>query len=170
MSGKFRDRDLGVRRYHVIELVRVNHNAGIFVSLFHCGRVQCLALGLDHNLDRYVILFCKLEIPLVVSRHSHNRAGAVFHENKICSVDRQPVSIIWIDAKASRENAFFFRFIFRLLPLFFNFCLFNKFVDRFFSVRPLHKTRQHGMLRGNGHKGCAVNGIRTGRENLEAFT
>ncbi len=76
--------------------------AGLLIGLVHAGGFQWASLGLDDDPDRDRIGGGKLEIALVVGRHRHDRAGAVFHEHEIGGIDRQSFAVERVDRSKGR--------------------------------------------------------------------
>jgi hypothetical protein len=52
---------------------------------------------LDDDGDRQRVFLGELEVALVVARHAHHRAGAVFAEHEVGDPDRHRLSGEWID-------------------------------------------------------------------------
>ena len=64
-----------------------DQDAFVFVRRGEGVGLKLLPRGLDHHLDGQIILLGELEIPLVVGRHRHHRAGAVLHEHEVGHVN-----------------------------------------------------------------------------------
>ena len=64
---------------------------------------------LDHDFHRQVVLLGKFEVALVVRRHGHHRAGAVFRQDEIRHPDRNLRAGKWIHRKAPGERIPLFR-------------------------------------------------------------
>ena len=64
---------------------------------------------LHHNLQRQMIFFGELIIPLVMRRHAHQRAGPVFRQHKIRHPNRNLRARIRIHRKPPGEKSLFLR-------------------------------------------------------------
>ena len=151
------------------ELSGGHQGACSVVGLGHGRRIKGLALGLNDDLDLYVIFLGELEIALVVGRNRHHRAGSVFHEDEIGHVHRQSRAGEGVEAVAAGENPFFFGFVFRFLPLLFDLDPGHELLDRSLLGGARAQRQSQGMLRGDGHEGRAEDGVRSGGEDGERF-
>ena len=79
----FGDGGLGRAALHAGKRAGVHQDAVLLVGLGEAAGRKFLPRGLDHHLDRLAVFPGELEVPLVVGRHRHDRAGAVAHEHKI---------------------------------------------------------------------------------------
>ena len=52
------------------------------------GRVPEIRIRMDDHLDRQAVLGRELEVALIVGRHGHHRAGAVFAQHEVRDPDR----------------------------------------------------------------------------------
>ena len=74
---------LGRGAGHAAELAGIRQDAFVLISRGEGFGLEFLSRGLDHHLNGQIIFFGELEIPLVVGRDRHHRAGAVLHEHEI---------------------------------------------------------------------------------------
>ena len=51
-------------------------------------RIKIRVIGIDDDYDIQTVFFGKIEIPLIVRGNGHYRAGTIFHESKVSSIDR----------------------------------------------------------------------------------
>ena len=67
------------------------------------------SLRLDHYLQRKGVLAGKFEIPLVMGRYRHDRAGAVIGKDEVCEIDRHALAGDRIEAVGAGEDPFLFK-------------------------------------------------------------
>ena len=113
--------------------------------------------GVDHGQR---IFASKIQIPLIVSRTSKHRTGAVAHKNKIADPNGQfPVFINWMANSDPRINAFLFSLFH---------CRFRRvhgttFGDKVFELRiVVFNLFCDRMIRRNGQKARPAHCVRTG--------
>ena len=116
--------------------------------------------GLDHLANFDSVLRCKFKIALVVSRHAHDGAGAVVHEDVIGHPDGHALAVIGIDGEAAGGNAVFVDGAhvarFPCLPLLVE-QLRQLSLSAFGSDG--RESRNERMLRSQLNAGCAKDGV-----------
>ncbi len=100
-----------------------------------------------------------------MGRNCHYSTCSVLHKYEIGHIDRNFLSIKWVNAIATGENTFFFRFLIESLTLFFFDDFLGKLSDFLFLFCSLNESIKKRMFWGDGHEGYAKYGIGTGGEN-----
>ena len=86
-----------------IERTGVDQYSVAWSSYPRCCRV--IKVSFDDNAYRQVKGARKIEVPLVVSWHRHDRARAVIGQDIFGGVNRQSFIVDWVDRKAIKEHA-----------------------------------------------------------------
>ena len=83
------DRLLGVLDRHAVEEVGVDDHPVARFGLALERLVGAGRIGRDHAQDRQFVFGSEFEVALVMPRHAHHRAGAIFHQHEVGDEDRQ---------------------------------------------------------------------------------
>ena len=76
----------------------------------HCGGadVRLAAVQVQHDrFDRQIVFSGELPVALVVRRHRHYRAGAIFHQHEVRDPYRHLIAAQRVDGKQAGRHAFF---------------------------------------------------------------
>ncbi len=90
------DRRLGSAGIQTIETAGVDQLPRLRPCLPCRDRIGC-AVGFDHLANSQFVAGCEGHVPLIVSGHAHDSAGAVVGQHVVSDPDRQLLSREWID-------------------------------------------------------------------------
>ncbi len=154
---------------HAAELARVRQDAFVLVGRGEAGGLQLLAGGLDHHLDGQIILLGELEIPLVVGRHRHHRAGAVLHEHEIGHVNGHLDAGDRVRAKTAGEHPLLGDLLQDAPAAVLGPPVVHEVPHRLFLAGALGQRQGQGMLRGQAHEGGPEQGVGPGGEHRQGL-
>src|SRR3989344_8412708 len=116
----------GFHDVHSIEEIRIDHGSGFFLHLINVSNIAGISIGTDnHTEDRNIESGCKFKIAGIVTRNSHNGAGAKSGKHEVRDPYRHFPPIEIIDCRKTRElscllSSFFLSFTFSFLQGFFD--------------------------------------------------
>ena len=93
---------------HPVKLTRVEHYPFTGICFSHRSCINLFVVGFDHRQNIQVILFSKFKVTLIMCRHGHNRTRAIFHQGKICRINRHTFAVHGIYAPGPCKNSFLF--------------------------------------------------------------
>ena len=93
---------------HTVKGSGVYHDTRIDIGLGLGFGIECPVDWIHHDEDIEIVFFCKIEIPLIVGRYRHHRAGTVFHQSEIGGIDRHLSAAERICAMGADKNPLFF--------------------------------------------------------------
>ncbi len=159
------DRRLGGNGIHGAERAGIHQRARFHRGLGHGRRVEGFAPGLDHHPHRQAVGTGEFEVALVVGRHRHDRAGAVFHEHEVGRIDRHPLAGEGVAAVRAGEHAAFFLLLLQAGPLLVDERLLDEGLDRGLLGGARGQGSEQGVLHRQRHETHAEDGVRPGGED-----
>src|SRR5437870_7047781 len=124
----------------------VHHDAIVDVRLGHRFGGELTVIRLNDDTNRQTIFFGKFKIPLIMSGHGHDGAGAILHEHEVGQINRYVFASEKISAVGSGKNALFLAFLRPALRLAHVFKALDEGLDRFLLRRSLSKLEGQRML------------------------
>ena len=150
------------------ERTRIHHPACSLVRAGHRpGGNRILRFRLDDHHNGKVVLFRKLEIPLVVRGDRHHRACSVLVQDEVRGEDGNLPAGQRIDAISAGEDPLLFHLPARTDQLVLHRYAVDELANLLFAARFLREFHHQGVLRGHAHEGGAVDRVRPGREHLD---
>ena len=124
---------------------------------------------LDHHLNGQIILPGELEIPLVVGRHRHHRAGAVLHEHEIGHINGHLDAGDGVRAKAPGEHPLLGDLLQDAPAAVLGPPVLHEVPHRLFLAGALGQGQGQGVLRGQAHEGGPEQGVGPGGEHRQGL-
>ena len=148
----------------------IHQGAFVFIRGGKALRLQFLPRGLDHHFDGQTIFLGELKVPLVVGRHRHHRAGAVFHEHEVGHVDGHLPAGHRVQAITAGEDPFLGNLLQHPPAPVLGPPVVHEITHRGFLRGALGQGQGQGVLRGQAHEGRAPKGVLAGGEDLNGLT
>ncbi len=160
---------LGPGAGHPGEIPGIHQDAVVFIGRGQGCRLQLGVRRLNHHLDGQAVFPGELEIPLVVGRHCHHRAGAVAHEDKVGHVNGHLPAGDRVQAVAPGEDPLLGDLLQGAPGAVLGRPVFHEAAHCGFLGSAAGQFQGQRVLRGQAHEGGAEQGVGPGGEDLNGL-